>query len=1197
MIVLGMALCCLIGASVWEFDLFKRDRQQQLEVFEGRLHRKEKRVDDRLAQLHPDVEPNDWQWRKNDVVLLGFNKGELVYWSDERVGRPDLYQQLNSGGGLVKLNNVFYDVRHRKIGEYEYYALIFLADDYLITNEYVRNRVNKSLGINAEDASRVIVTDPSEGEGEAVHNRDGRLLFRIAPGIQYQDRLPNYFVLLLYLLSLYLVFIAYALALLQAPTLRAQMVWVAIFAGLYAIIRWVMVHYKVPHSLYNLPAFQTGGGLHGVSLPVGDMFFSIFCITHLYYIALRNIRFRFEEVRLVRHRYLFLFVLVLFSFLYMNFIHASINSLIDNTQISLNVARIINIDLISVLAFFTFVMGGMGLLVLIDGSVRFFCYLFSLREVLVAVAICCLAGSFAYLFSPEIVLTPAEMVFAWSLYAILGVNVYLVKGDMRKSIFIVAIIMVSGYIIQLAKVREINREEITRSYYASELIQERDTLFEKRLAEVDRQIRDSRDLPALVFQGDQGVLSDFLFNLATDITGFHYGEWLSVIDPDTLSPPSGKSLHWRKDPGKWIDSLGFPVPGTSFYNIEDFDGYTTYLGYYEYAFGKNRRGLYIGYESKPDFERTGYHQILSITPYNTGEIVYPYSYAVYRDGELQVSSGTCNYNRSQDRFGYHPAYGEIVHKEGYSHLLIPKENNRLFVISLGRSYFAPYNLNILYAILICLLLTSYGMAFRFERGLWGKEENTLKRRIKNNIIMLVCVLLIITTVISVVMVSAGFENRQSTELVRLSRFILDELEHQENVEVRLNPEITGILQKLVETVQVDINIYSEAGQLVAASTPAVFESGVDGTLLNPTAYRAIVREQATSLVQEEKIGELSYMGTYLPLELRNGKKYVLCIPYFKKSDELNRDILLLVVITFNVAMVMIVLVFLLSGIVAERVTKPLQLVNERLRQMRIGGKNEKIDYDQADEVGELVKEYNAMVDELEENIKKLSRAERESAWREMARQIAHEIKNPLTPMKLNIQFLQRTLAGESDEKARERFKDVSAILIEQIDHMASIASAFSDFAKVSVTNNELFDLSEMVERCVTLFKNNVASIHCYTEPEQYIYGDKDQVNRVLVNLLKNAEQSIPEEREGNILVTLRQKGRRILLAVKDNGCGIPEEIRDRIAEPNFTTKSGGMGLGLALSYRIVESMGGNIWFESREDEGTTFYVSLKLVKN
>ena len=373
-----------------------------------------------------------------------------------------------------------------------------------------------------------------------------------------------------------------------------------------------------------------------------------------------------------------------------------------------------------------------------------------------------------------------------------------------------------------------------------------------------------------------------------------------------------------------------------------------------------------------------------------------------------------------------------------------------------------------------------------------------------------------------------------------------------------------------EVLLVDINIYLPNGYLVSTSRPEIFQNGFDGLLINPRALDAIGREGTMSYILSERIGDLEYMSAYMPLILDNGKTYILNVPYFAQNDELNVDILIMIIITVNIAIIMMVLAFILSGFLAERVTKPLQMVNDKLRLMRIGGKNEKIFYNHKDEVGALVLEYNNMVDKLDESIVQLAKSESESAWREMVRQIAHEIKNPLTPMKLNVQFMQRSLVQGDPELLKERFKKVSSMLIEQIDNMASIASAFSDFAKMPIASLEEFDLSELLKNCVMLFKNNIDSLKCQIEPGLRGVADKEQIRRVFINILKNAEQSIPEDRKGEVFVVARRVDGRIEVRIKDNGCGIPEELRARIFEPNFTTKSSGTGLGLAISNKIVE---------------------------
>ena len=239
-----------------------------------------------------------------------------------------------------------------------------------------------------------------------------------------------------------------------------------------------------------------------------------------------------------------------------------------------------------------------------------------------------------------------------------------------------------------------------------------------------------------------------------------------------------------------------------------------------------------------------------------------------------------------------------------------------------------------------------------------------------------------------------------------------------------------------------------------------------------------------------------------------------------------------------------------------------------------------------------------MIGELEYSANKLARSERDAAWREMAKQVAHEIKNPLTPMKLNLQYLQRSI-DERSADWKEKFKRSSTILIEQIDTLSSIASAFSNFAQMPKSNMAEIDLKKVVENVVDLFsETEKADLSVQIDPtENYLMsGDKDQLSRVISNLVKNAIQAIPEENEGKIIVQLMKKGFQMILSVEDNGNGIPEDEFDKIFVPNFTTKSTGMGLGLAMVKNIIENHKGNVWFTSSEGKGTVFYVSLPVNK-
>jgi two-component system, NtrC family, nitrogen regulation sensor histidine kinase NtrY len=244
-----------------------------------------------------------------------------------------------------------------------------------------------------------------------------------------------------------------------------------------------------------------------------------------------------------------------------------------------------------------------------------------------------------------------------------------------------------------------------------------------------------------------------------------------------------------------------------------------------------------------------------------------------------------------------------------------------------------------------------------------------------------------------------------------------------------------------------------------------------------------------------------------------------------------------------------------------------------------------------------VNEYNRMINELAISAEKLSRSERESAWREMAKQVAHEIKNPLTPMKLHLQHLQRSIQQSSEAEMREAIQRTAKILIEQIDSLSSIATEFSNFANMPRSQNQVLDLKEIISSVVSLFNQTPnIEIHISNQhDENKVLADRQQLQRVFSNLIKNAIQSIPEDRKGRIQIDIKKENNTCIVSVADNGIGIAEDQRAKIFSPSFTTKSTGMGLGLAIVKSTIEQAGGSVWFESKEHEGATFFVELPAV--
>jgi nitrogen fixation/metabolism regulation signal transduction histidine kinase len=292
-----------------------------------------------------------------------------------------------------------------------------------------------------------------------------------------------------------------------------------------------------------------------------------------------------------------------------------------------------------------------------------------------------------------------------------------------------------------------------------------------------------------------------------------------------------------------------------------------------------------------------------------------------------------------------------------------------------------------------------------------------------------------------------------------------------------------------------------------------------------------------------------------------------------------------------------VISIVISLLISNWLTAPLRLLSQKVATLKFGIENQKIAYDGNDEIGTIVKAYNLKLEELEEAALQLAKSERESAWREMAKQVAHEIKNPLTPMKLGIQHLLRSYDPTNDD-SKERLERVLNSVIEQIDGLTHIANEFSNFAKMPEPQKETVDLLSVIKNTVTLFEieDDFALTIETKETNILLKLDKNQWIQVFNNLIKNAIQSLNERKEGKVKITIEKDKleNEVRIEISDNGKGIPAEQLDKIFIPHFTTKSTGSGIGLSVVKQIVENHGGKITFESIENQGTTFTIVLSL---
>jgi two-component system nitrogen regulation sensor histidine kinase NtrY len=351
-------------------------------------------------------------------------------------------------------------------------------------------------------------------------------------------------------------------------------------------------------------------------------------------------------------------------------------------------------------------------------------------------------------------------------------------------------------------------------------------------------------------------------------------------------------------------------------------------------------------------------------------------------------------------------------------------------------------------------------------------------------------------------------------------------------------------------------------------------------------------------IQTEKIGSLEYISAYVPYyNSENQLLAYLNLPYFRMQSVLAREISNMIVAIMNFTLLLIVITMSIAVFISSRLTSPLRMLSSGLASFVLGRKSEHLSYNGHDEIGDMVKQYNRMVDEIEESANKLANSEREFAWREMAKQVAHEIKNPLTPMKLNIQQLFKSWK-DGAPGFEAKLEGFTKNQIEYIENLSSIASAFSSFAKMPGAKPVEVDLLEQIRTTLELFKNSDNTDFMVDWPYEkriMVFIDKEHLNGIFSNLIKNGIQSVPYGREGIIKINFDLNGDKVIVSVSDNGSGIPENLKKSLFTPNFTTKSSGMGLGLSIVKRYVENANGRVWFESEIDKGTQFYIEFPLI--
>ncbi len=713
------------------------------------------------------------------------------------------------------------------------------------------------------------------------------------------------------------------------------------------------------------------------------------------------------------------------------------------------------------------------------------------------------------------------------------------------------------------------------------------------------------------------------------IKQLYFTGYLSRYDIDLYDyDPLGGHFKERNDyPFLYLDQIYNTKTQSTlsnhFYFINDPALRYGYMARYEVRGVEGRLG-YLFIVLKPKFvqDEKIFTELLAQTDEGKMDISR-YSYAIYQNNYLITQSGSFPYSLNNN---FEEQDGIFTVQDSYSHYITQKEGKLTVVVSKERdSWLVPFSVFsflfltfTLFSALVFVLnvffsymrlasarfgskrrqLASFSLRFRRMLPFRSYRGLYFSTRIQLVTIGLVLMAMVLTGYFTFEYIRFKYAERQFDRLDSKVKSVLGAIENENRFDQMMYypDQLSAYLNQLAEYYNTDINFYDLNGTLRASTQMRIFQNGLLLNRIHPSAYARIETESRSQHFQEERIGQLFFLASYVPVfDSQHQLLGYLNIPFFSNERELEAELSSFLESFINIYVFLFLLAGVIAYIISQRITRPLTYIQRKLSETRLGSVNERLEWRQNDEIGQLVRQYNSMLSKLEESAELLAKGEREGAWKEMAKQIAHEIKNPLTPMKLSVQHLQRAWLDKKDN-IDETFRRVTGVLIDQIDSLSLLATEFSSFAKMPTAKKEEFELTSVINSVVELYFNTENLTLTYSSGKEplTVIADKDQLSRVFNNIIKNAIQAIPDERPGQISVEVNRNQNWAEVCITDNGDGIPADIASKIFSPSFSTKNSGMGLGLAISKQIIESCEGRIFFETKEGQGTRFTVQVPL---
>ena len=1181
--------------------------EKYIEIFSENLKNNNYTKDPQNGNLF--FEQNYEKLDEKGFTIIIYRNDSLKFWSNNYIEMSEVYTGSKLYNRIFSGNNSVHVIETKNMGEFVILGLIKLKNKFSYQNKYLKNDISSDFNL----PQNLGISEIPISHGFDILDKDNNYIFSFVPEEYVKaEKLTHGLLGLMYIFSALFMILFFSTSIISLSKSGYSYWWVIILIISIFILKILMIKLKIPQISYSLPLFDSQYYASSFLFPsLGDFLINSLFIAFFVYHILSFIDEKFaRKIIKKQNKILNITVGILsLNIIYFFFfaIHRLLKSLIIDSNILFEVYNILSLNLFSILAFAIFIILASTYIYLNVKIFDFLKEILELKQLIITFLISLLPAIIFVLTYYTIDLYSAFFIIAIS--TLTAYSVY--KKYNQKYYIYIGFAFFTTLFISLFVISTLNfKQDEKAKLIASKLIDERDAVAELLIKDVKNKIKDDETI--LMYLSD--TLNDMTYEKINAHLRYKYftSYWnkydfeIHICSDLNQEEDANNVLDCQITYTQILDRRGEKLEGTDCYFIKNDNGSISYYLSESYDISENNLAiLYIFINPKLIEQDIGYPELLLDEKINISQINPNYSNAKYENDIIITKSG--DYKYPVDGKKTFSTEKEIDFKNigEFRNLIYTFQKGNYIVLTYPKITFFDYIITFAYIFIVLNIIVIIIYSVNKLPEFIKTRRLDFRTKLIFSIFFILTISFVFIGGVTFYSNTNQFKSKQNEAIEQKLQSILTMLSYKYRdtksiTNLWKNNELNSIDYELIKMSDVfrnDINLYNKKGRLIATSRSEIFNKNLISTYMNPKVLYELKINKVSEYINDEKIGLLDYTSAYIPLKNENGKILAyINVPFFENTKIQQKEISNLLVTIINLYVIVFIFSIIIAVFLSEQVVLPLRLLQSTFQRLEVGKQYEHINYNQNDEIGELVTEYNKMVDKLHESIELLSKSERESAWRDMAKQIAHEIKNPLTPMKLSIQFLLRAW-NNKDENFGNKLERVSTTLIEEIENLRKIATEFSDFAQMPRSKDEKINLVSKIENIIQLYENTedvniIANINQLTNVN--IIADSKQMSRVFINLIRNAIQSIPSGLQGEIIVHLNVENNQAKIIIEDNGAGIEEDVKSKLFTPSFTTKNSGMGLGLPMVKNIVNNAKGKIWFESEIGKGTKFYLQFPI---